>query len=371
MAGSILSSHLGFSWVFIEATTLFGAVLIYAERGRATLEAVWKYIFICSIGVSFSFIGIILLSMAGIQEQSLFFADLTRNADRLNPFFLKLSFAFILVGFGTKMGLSPVHSWLPDAHSEAPSPVSALLSGVLLNASAIIIIRFTMLMNSAGLRSFSGTLIIIMGVLSIIVSTSYIVTSTNYKRMLAYSSIENMGIIAIGIGIGGSALFAALLQTLVHSLAKSGLFLASGNIYRLFKSKHIEDVRGLFVHDRLTAYIWVAGFIALSGLPPFGGFISKFFFAKALIEKGYLFLFIPVFLLMIIIIAGMCRTVMRMSFSPGTGEAPVKIVKHPLSYIPQLVFLSLLLLIGITLPGPLLRIIENALAFILYPGVSG
>jgi hydrogenase-4 component F len=368
MTGGTLSSHLAFSWVFIEATTLSGAVLISIERERTTLEAVWKYIFICSIGVSLSYIGIVLLSMGSAASKSLFFSDLVSNAGKLNPLLLKLSFAFILVGFGTKMGLSPVHAWLPDAHSEAPSPVSALLSGVLLNASVIVIIRFTMIMNSAGLQTFAGTLIIIMGVLSLLVSAAYIAISKNYKRMLAYSSIENMGIIAIGIGVGGAALFVSLLQTFVHSLAKSGLFLTSGNIYRLTGSKRVDEATGIFERDRMTAYLWIAGFIALSGLPPFGGFWSKLFLAKALIGGNQLYLFITVFLLLIVIIAGMSRIFMIMVLTPkGDTGAGLKGFT-PLSYIPQILFLLILLVMGFTIPEPLKSLIENAHRFILGGG---
>ncbi len=371
MSAGILASHLALAWVFIEATTLFGTVLIFTERGRTALEAAWKYIFICSIGVSFSFIGIILLSMSGTAAFSLFYSELTANATSMNPFLLKLSFAFILVGFGTKMGLSPVHAWLPDAHSEAPSPVSALLSGVLLNVSAIVIIRYTIMMDRAGLAAFAGTLLVIMGILSLLVSASYILTSTNYKRMLAYSSIENMGVIAIGIGIGGGALFAALLQVAVHSFAKSGLFLTSGNIYHLTGSKQIEQSRDLIRRDRLTAYLWLLGFIALSGFPPFGGFIAKFFFAKALIADGYLYIFIPVFLILVVVIAGTCSRVMKMAFDRGDAAESGSRKAGVLAYAPQVAVLVILLVLGVSIPEPVRELIERATDFIRNAGVYG
>jgi hydrogenase-4 component F len=371
MSAGILASHLAFAWVFIEATTLFGAVLIYTERERTALEAVWKYLFICSIGVSFSFIGIILLSMSGTVGTSLFFSDLVAGAKGMNPFLLKLSFAFILVGFGTKMGLSPVHAWLPDAHSEAPSPVSALLSGVLLNVSAIVIIRFTMIMDAAGLRTFAGTLLIVMGIISLLVSASYILTSTNYKRMLAYSSIENMGVVAIGIGIGGGAIFASLLQIVVHSFAKSGLFLTSGNIYALYGSKQIEHSKELVKYDRFTAYLWLLGFLALAGFPPFGSFIAKFFLAKALVSDGYMYLFIPVFLILVVVIAGMGSRVMKMAFEKNPSVEIHGKKGGFLSYAPQAILLLILILLGLWIPEPVRDLLERARDFIVSAGVYG
>ncbi len=384
MTGGVLASHLGLLWVFVEATTLAGGMLISVEKEKTALEAVWKYIFICSIGVAFSFIGIIVLSIGAKGVGSLFFSDLVAGAGAINPFLLKLAFAFILAGFGTKMGLAPVHAWLPDAHSEAPAPVSALLSGALLNVAAVALIRFYPVMTGAGLEPFAGTLVLVMGFLSLLVSAAFILTAKNYKRLLAYSSIENMGIVAVGLGLGAPGLFAALLHMVVHSLAKSGLFLVSGNVYRLRHSKKIADVRGLLTRDPKTGWLWVAGFVALAGLPPFGVFWSKLFLARALIEKGLAWLLAPLFLLLVVVAYGLGKAVLGMAWgkdnvtlSSSKGEGPVEPNESVMvrqahhdnnahhdklslwAYLPPAVLLVLLLALGFFIPDFMTRLMAD------------
>ncbi|MCU0821335.1 MAG: hydrogenase [Spirochaetes bacterium] len=261
MMGVVLSTHLALLWVFVEATTLTSAYLIYYHRSESALEATWKYLFICSIGIAIAFIGITLLSMGLVETDSLFFEDLAKNAKNINPFWLKLSFPFILVGFGTKVGFAPVHAWLPDAHSESPSPVSALLSGTLLNAALLGIIRVNKIMTMADMGHYVSSLLILVGFCSLFVTAVYIGTVKNYKRMLAYSSIENMGIIAIGLGVGGAGLFAAILHLIAHSLTKASLFLTSGNILHNYYTKEIDEVRGMLKYDRTNGWLWMLSFI--------------------------------------------------------------------------------------------------------------
>ena len=227
MLGAMLSNHLGLTWVFVEATTLTSAYLILRHNDKNSLEATWKYVFLCSIGISLAFVGIILLLIASEGLNSLFFNDLYANANLINPFWLKLSFIFTLIGFGTKVGLAPVHSWLPDAHAEAPSPVSAMLSATLLNSAFLVIIRLFKLMQLAGVGASAQKLLLCMGFLSLFVTAVYLFRIANYKRMLAYSSIENMGIIAIGIALGGVGTFAAAIHLAAHSFIKSAFFLTS------------------------------------------------------------------------------------------------------------------------------------------------
>ena len=222
MTGAILSSHLGLTWVFVEATTLTSAYLIMQHKTQNSLEATWKYVFLCSIGISLAFVGIILLLIGCDGVNSLAYSDLYSHATAINPFWLKLSFIFILIGFGTKVGLAPVHSWLPDAHAEAPSPVSAMLSATLLNSAFLVILRYYKLMELAGVQDTAKVLLLTMGFLSIFVTAVYVYKIANYKRMLAYSSIENMGIIAIGTALGGVAVFAAALHC---SLFNKSIFL--------------------------------------------------------------------------------------------------------------------------------------------------
>jgi hydrogenase-4 component F len=365
MTGAILSTHLALLWVFVEATTLFSSYLIYFNKTNASLEAAWKYIFICSIGIALAFVGIILLSLGMGTINSLFFNDLYKNAGLINPFWLKLSFVFILVGLGTKMGLAPVHAWLPDAHSEAPSPVSAMLSGTLLNTALLGIIRMVKLLNLAGIGYYAKILLLLMGFLSLFVCAVYIVRMNNYKRMLAYSSIENMGIIAIGFGIGGIGVFAALLHMIAHSLTKASLFLTAGNILHQFKTKKISEVRGLFKSSPVTGWLWAFSFIAIAGIPPFPIFLSEFLTAKALFQNGQIVLVIIYFLLLTIVLAGMGSSVFRMCWGASIETSKTEGLKsyrklELLTLLSPIFFLFLLLIMGLGIPGFLYQLLNEA-----------
>jgi hydrogenase-4 component F len=360
MTGVILSAHLAMLWIFIEATTLTSAYLIYFDHKKSSLEASWKYIFICSIGIALAFVGIIFLSAGLPKDSSLFFDDLYKNAKSISPLWLKLSFVFILIGLGTKMGLAPVHAWLPDAHSEAPSAISALLSGTLLNTAFIGILRFYRIMELSGLADFAGILLKIMGFLSIFVCMVFILRIDNYKRMLAYSSIENMGIIAIGITFGTTGLYAALIHLAGHSFAKASLFLTSGNILTLYETKKIGGIRGLIKKDKLTGWLWIFSFIAIAGIPPSPLFFSDFLIAKSFIERKEYLLFAMFFIFLAIILFGMARKIFKMT----SGDSEVRTKKMSVFfYAPQILFLLLLMLIGLGLIGKLNIIFENAIGF--------
>ena len=233
-----ITPHMGAQWVGIEATTLSSAQLIYFHRHKRSLEATWKYLIICSVGIALALLGNILLSVAfhgaegatgaadGMDQVGWF----VRNAGLAEPTWLKAAFVFLLVGYGTKMGLAPLHNWLPDAHSQAPSLVSALLSGALLNCAMLGMLRGHQIMLAAGLGELSGGMLMFFGLLSLLIAAIFIVGQGHYKRMLAYSSVEHMGILALGIGVGGVAVPGAMLHAVCHSLTKCMLFLLSGNI---------------------------------------------------------------------------------------------------------------------------------------------
>ncbi len=359
MAGVILSAHLALLWVFIEATTLASAFLIYYHRSDTAVEATWKYLFICSIGIAVAFIGIIFFSIGLHDGGSLFFDKLGDQAKNMNPFWLKFAFPFILVGFGTKAGLAPVHSWLPDAHSESPSPVSALLSGTLLNAAFLGILRVSKVMGQADLGWYVKILLLVFGFISLFVTAVYIGIVKNYKRMLAYSSIENMGIIAIGIGIGGAGVFAAMLHLVSHSLAKASLFLTSGNILERYKTREIKGVRGLLKGDDKTGWLWIFSFAAISGIPPSPIFISEFYIVKVMLEGSHYLVAALFFLLLTVIIAGMAKNIFGMCF--GTDSAADEEYKTGfLAFFPQLIFLVLLIVGGVNMPETVKYILEAA-----------
>lgn len=363
MTGVILSTHLALLWVFVEATTLSSSYLIYFSRSDASLEATWKYLFICSIGIAMAFVGIIFLSMGLGHSDSLFFDDLYANAKIINPFWLKLAFPFMLAGFGTKVGFAPMHAWLPDAHSESPSPVSALLSGTLLNAALLGIIRVNKIMTLAEMNWYSEKLLLVIGFISIFISAVYIVSIKNYKRMLAYSSIENMGIIAICLGVGGAGLFAAVLHLAAHSLTKAAFFLTSGNILHRFKSKQISDVRGLLKADPASGWLWMLCFAGIVGIPPFPIFLSEFLIAKTMVGLGMIAQLALFLLLLTINMAGIGKAVLRMSF----GEVTTGLEERRdgiLSYLPQFAFIALLLTMGVSLPPFVMTLFQKAAALL-------
>lgn len=357
MVGAILSNHLGLTWVFVEATTLASAYLIFQSKEENTLEAVWKYVFLCSIGISLAFVGIILLLIGSNTVNSLFYNNLYANATVMEPFWLKLSYVFILVGFGTKAGLAPVHFWLPDAHAEAPSPVSAMLSATLLNCAFIVILKYTKLMSLAGLSEYARVLLLTMGLLSVFITAVYVFKIGNYKRMLAYSSIENMGIAAIGIAAGGPGVFAAILHLIAHSLIKSSFFMSAGNILNIFKTKNVLDVRGLVETDPKTGWLWVLSGFLILGIPPSPIFLSKFLIIKQLFAQKH-FLLAGLFLFLITVVSyGILRAVTKMSFSPKILPATRLSVRN---YLPQICLLLMVLILGFYIPNWLYQIIEGA-----------
>ena len=358
MVGAILSNHIGLTWVFVEATTLTSAYLIYQNKTEHSLEATWKYVFLCSIGISLAFVGIILLLIGSNTVNSLFFDNLYANATVIEPFWLKLSYAFILVGFGTKVGLAPVHFWLPDAHAEAPSPISAMLSATLLNSAFLVILRYTRLMDLAGLFDYARVLLLTMGFLSIFITAVYVFKIGNYKRMLAYSSIENMGIIAIGIASGGVCVFAAIFHLIAHSLIKSSFFLTAGNILHIFKTKDVLKVQGLVETDPKTGWLWVFCGMFILGVPPSPIFFSKFLIIKQLFITEH-FVLAGLFLALITIVAyGILRAVIKMSFSQAIIN---KRADLPFTnYLPQIGLLLIVLVLGFYIPTWLYQLIEGA-----------
>jgi len=347
MAAVLLTTHLAVMWVFMEATTLSSALFIYMENTEHSLEATWKYIFLCSIGIAIAFIGIIMLSIAGSGKIPLFLDDLYNSAHQLSPFWLKLSFPIIAIGYGTKAGFAPMHTWVPDAYSEAPSPISALMSGTFANVAIIGILRVFHIMDLAGLRQFASFFLFFMGFISLLVAASYIIKTSNYKRMLAYSSIEHVGIIVIAVAAGGVGRFAALLHMTAHSLAKTSLFLTAGITYHRYRSKTIDEIRGMLASDPACAWLWFTGFALITGLPPFSLFISEYLTIKALFDLRAFLLLIIFVLLLTIILYGFARQVFTMT----SGNA-VKLNDDTgaIRYIPPAVMIAAAGILGIYIP---------------------
>jgi hydrogenase-4 component F len=356
-----LSDHIMVMWIAIEATTLASAPLIYTHRSAATLEATLKYVLICSVGIALALLGSVLIALsmdAGGVNVPVAFSALAVVAKRLDPLWLKAGFVFILVGYGTKMGLAPMHTWLPDAHSEAPSPASALLSGVLLNCAYLGIFKTNKIMHAAGLGHFSGMILIVFGLASILVAATFILKQTEYKRLLAYSSIENMGIIAFGTGVGGLGAYGAVLCLIHHSLIKSSLFLSSGNILLGYGSRLIDNTGALARRMPRTFVAFFSGFAGISGFPPFGLFLGEVFIVIGAFRGGH-YVGAGVFILSLcVIFAGFANHVMKMSFSEAkTGD---RFEEKPAMVWPQYVLLLTSLVLCFWVPESLYETIVHA-----------
>jgi hydrogenase-4 component F len=352
MSLAIVSRHLALQWVAIEATTLASAPLIYFHRTRRSLEAAWKYLILCSVGIAVALLGIffILMAMQG-EPRDLTLTDLLKQAGTLDHKWLSTAFIFMLVGYGTKMGLAPLHTWLPDAHSEAPSPVSALLSGALLNCAFLGILRVQQVCAAAGMAAFGGDLLVLFGLLSMGIAGVFILRQSDYKRMLAYSSVEHMGILAVGVGLGGLGLFGAFLHAVNHSVVKAMLFFTAGNLMARFHTKDTGKIQGACRVLPISGVLWVAGFLAITGSPPFGTFISEFTILRATVEQGRWIVAGLYSLFLVVVFVGMSAIVLKMAL----GKSKESRTREPwTTVLSPLAFAVVALLLGIYLPGPLL-----------------
>ncbi len=363
--------HFGLLWVGIETTTIVSAPLIYFHRHRRSLEATWKYLLICSVGIALALIGNLLMDVS-MQTQSRMTTNMGVNpllleSASVHPGWFKAAFVFLLVGYGTKMGAAPMHTWLPDAHSEAPSLVSALLSGALLNCAFLGIFRAHEVSLAAGLGDFSSTLLIAFGFLSMLTAALFIVNLGDFKRILAYSSVEHMGILLIALGVGLEGARGGVLHMMGHSLVKAALFLLAGNILAKYSTKSVHDVTGMGRTMPITSSLWMAGIIAITGSPPFLVFISEFSVLQGILHRGPLWLGGLYLALLGIIFVGMFSPALRMC----RGKAPHGITpiarEQPLLVVPSACLLLLALLFGIVMPGWLNEAVEKAAALTFRP----
>lgn len=333
---TVLAANLGMLWVAIEATTIVTAFLVGQRRTRAAVEAAWKYVVICSAGIALALLGIFLLnyaatSVSGAEETGLDLAALAAGAQDLDPGVTRIAVVFLVLGFGAKAGLAPLHAWLPDAHSQAPAPVSALMSGVLLSVAFYGILRVKVIADAALGAGFTRTLLAVMALASLLVSATLLLAQRDYTRMLAYSSIEHLGLVALGTAIGTPlALAAALLHVLGHGLVKGVLFLSAGRILHITRTSRIDRVRGFAGRAPILAGCAGLGVLALIGLPPFSVFASELGIARAGIADPELrWVTVAALLLVLIIAATLIRHTSRMLLgtpgdAPGTATAPVR-----------------------------------------------
>ena len=368
MLVAVSTANLGVMWVAIEATTITSALLIPLHRTRASVDASWKYLLIGSVGIALAFTGTVLayvdFAATGADiNVALHWTALRDAARALHPQVARLAFVFLLVGFGTKAGLAPTHTWLPDAHSEAPSPLSAMMSGVLLAVALYAILRWKTIVDVAVGPAFTDSLLIIVGMGTVAVGSLSLLAQTHFKRLLAFSSIEHMGLACFGLALGPLGVFAALLHLTGHALAKSAAFLLSGRVLERYGSGAIANARGLLATAPHTAVLFAAGVFALGGLPPFGLFLSEILIVKAGWAAGHPWLTAVVLLLLLVAFASLLVQVHRMLFgeaAPGVASGERASVAVALLAVP----LVLLVWLGVAIPVPLQALLDNAVTVV-------
>lgn len=335
------------TWIAIEATTLSTAFLISFYNKPSAMEAAWKYLIINSVGLLLGFFGTLLYFTSVEAGGSMPLVDwslLSSHAEKLDPVIAKIAFIFVLIGYGTKVGFAPMHTWKPDAYSKAPTPIAALFSGALLNVALAAILRFKAVTDSAVGSEFTGQMLIALGLLSVGVAAFIMFTQRNYKRLLAYSSIEHAGIMALGFGFGGIGALAASLHMVYHSLAKAILFFAAGNIFLSYSSTKIRHVKGALRAIPATSVLFIFGFLAVSGIPPLGLFLTKAHIAAAGMASHPVAVIVAVLALIVAFVAFLQHThAMIFGEKPEdiiSGESSALLIIPPLILAVILVYVS-------------------------------
>lgn len=363
ISAAYIANHIAVIWIFTEMTTLSASMLIYHHRNKLALEGTWKYVFICAISIIFVFIGILFLSLslqhAGSNDLS--FANLMAYKDKLNPFWLRLSFLFIFTGFTAKLGLVPMYTAGIDAKDKAPAPAGALLASVLMNLGFIGIFRIYSIVAQTSLFHWANLIIFIAAFLSIFVATVYMTKVLNIKRMFAYSGIEHMGIVMLGIAAGGVGYYAAILHIILHAFVKSSLFFQFNQLYRTFQSKSIQYVGNYFKYNPSGAIVLLLGFISATAMPPSGLFVSEFLIFRSLFEGKYFILLILVLLLLTIVIWAFGKNIMKILFLPVQGLDETKIPRiNPWESLTQYVLLFTAIWLGLNPPSIFVEMIQDA-----------
>jgi hydrogenase-4 component F len=362
-----VSHHLGLLWVAMEATTLISAPSIYFNHNARSLEATWKYLLIGSVGIALALFGSFFLAYASLKaglESTLLFDQLIRDAPKLSPQWLHAAFVLLFIGYGTKMGLAPMHTWKPDAYGEARDswgPFSPAASRAAHFWRFCVFIRFVARTEA----EFAREIMIFIGLLSMAIAAVFMARQRDFKRMLAYSSVEHMGILVLAVGIGGLAIYGALLHLINNGLTKGVLFLSAGNIHRAYGSKVTDDVRGAIQRVPLSGAMFLAGFLAITGSPPFGPFISEFTIVNAAIGSGQ-FVAGGLFLLLLgIVFVGMGATVLAVVQGNPPDTTPANVFHDNVGTgLPIILFMALVLLLGLYIPPPLESLLREAAAFL-------
>jgi hydrogenase-4 component F len=365
MVVTVLADNLGVLWIAMEGTTITSAVLIGYHGHQHGLEAAWKYIIVTTIGISFGLFGTVLVYAAaaahgGADPTAMSWSAIMRVAPTLDPGIVRIGFIFVVVGYGTKAGLAPMHLWLPDAHSQAPTPVSALLSGVLIKCALLGIIRFQTIAAAACGPAFPTKVLLVFGLTSVVVATPFILAQHDLKRLLGYHSVEHVGIVALGLGFGGRVgTYGALLHVVNHGVTKALAFFASGTAIARYGTRDMRAIRGLLAVAPIGATLLMLAALSLAGVPPFSIFVSELMVLRAGIGPGH-WLAVAIFLAMVtIIFAGLLHHISAMVF----GRPPETAGREPEAWSPLLgmaLLAAIMLLLGLTIPAGLHGLFRRA-----------
>ncbi|MHB1640097.1 MAG: proton-conducting transporter transmembrane domain-containing protein [Candidatus Dormibacteria bacterium] len=373
MMAAVETANLGLLFILVEAATLASVVLVPIEGRTSGLEAGWRYVVVSSMGITMALAGTLFVFYAatgipGGPEQHLAWAFLVRHAGSLRAVSLRLGFLLAVVGYGTKVGLVPMHTWLPDAHAEAPSPASAMLSGALLNVGMYAIIRFVAIANGRLGPAYAGHVLLVFGFLSVVVGALFMIRRRDFKRLFAYSSVEHMGIIAIGLGFGGLlGIYGALLHTLNHSICKTLLFLTGGSVVLAYGTRRSDRIGGVVSSLPLTGAALLVGSLAILGSPPFGLFLSEFTIIRAGLAASYPGLVALLLLLLVVIFIGFLRTTSGMALGPAEPRVASPYsgwLERWLAHAPVVLGLGAVLLLGLWVPGWLNALLLRSVALV-------
>ncbi len=362
MSGAYIANGMTTVWIFVEATTLAVAALIYHDRTSIALEATWKYVFVCSLGIALAYLGILFLgfTVRDARLLHLSFDSISEIARMANPLYLKIAFVFVLVGYSTKMGLFPMHTVTVDAHTVAPPPISAFISTTLMNVGFLAIYRIYALFSATTILPFMNHVLILSGMLSLLVSAGYMLKAKHNKRMLAYSSLENMGIVAVALGIGGIGYYAAILHIVLHSFTKAGLFYQMGQSYRVMGTYKLDESGNYMNLYPAGATALLLGFLCITAIPPSGMFISELYLMKAMVVSGNWFLLAAVGILLCFVLYALLTRVLHIVYSQPREKPLHELQKvNPWQTVTQFFLFGLVIFICFYQPEILRELIES------------
>lgn len=364
LTAAVEAQRFGLMWVAMESTTLATAPMLNFHRTPRSLEAAWKYLLIGSVGIALALLGSLFLGYSALKgrvETSLAIGEMVRHAPHLSRPWLRSAFVLFFIGYGTKMGLAPMHAWKPDAYGEAPGVVGALLAGGLTHGAFVAILRCYQICVAAGDAAFARDLMVAIGLLSMAVAAVFMARQKDIKRMLAYSSVEHMGVLVLGVGLGGAGVFGSMLHMVNNGWTKGVLFLSAANIQRAYDSKTTDDVRGALGRVPASAALMLAGFFAITGSPPFGPFMSELTILDAAIGQGRYVVAGGFLAMLAIVFLGMGSTVLTVVQGRPSPRAAATTFRDSVSTVaPGVVLLALVLLLGVYVPKPVDALLRDA-----------